>query len=102
MVVTLGTGIGAGFVSAAHSSGVPRVRGRSRPHGRGSFRAAVLVRPARMLGALCIGQRSGPSGPRGGASAGRLGGVMALVEGDAESVRGEHVTRLRRPATRVR
>ena len=92
VVVTLGTGIGAGFVSNA-----ALVRGA---HGFAGEAGHMVVDPS---GPVCSCGRRGcweryASGSglarlaREAASAGRLRGVMDLVDGDPESVRGEHVT----------
>jgi glucokinase len=93
VVVTLGTGIGAGIV--ANSA---LVRGA---HGYAGEAGHIVVDPS---GPVCSCGRRGcweryASGSglarlaREAASAGRLGSVMSAVSGDAESVRGEHVTR---------
>jgi glucokinase len=92
VVVTLGTGIGAGIVSNG-----ALVRG---VHGYAGEAGHMVVDPS---GPLCSCGRRGcweryASGSglarlaREAASAGRLANVMSLVGGDAESVRGEHVT----------
>ena len=51
------------------------------------------VRAAGLLGALRLGQRARPPGPRRGRTPGRPTGIVALAGGDPEDVRGEHVTR---------
>jgi glucokinase len=92
VVVTLGTGIGAGIVSNS-----ALVRGA---HGFAGEAGHMVVDPS---GPVCSCGRRGcweryASGSglarlaREAASAGRLSRVMDLVAGDAESVRGEHVT----------
>jgi glucokinase len=92
LVVTLGTGIGAGIVSNG-----ALVRGA---HGYAGEAGHVVVDPS---GPACSCGRRGcweryASGSglarlaREAASAGRLRGVIAEVSGDPESVRGEHVT----------
>ncbi|MFZ0667006.1 MAG: ROK family protein [Acidimicrobiales bacterium] len=92
IIVTLGTGIGAGII--ANNA---LVRGA---HGYAGEAGHMVVDPS---GPLCSCGRRGcweryASGSglarlaRESASAGRLGEVVALAKGDAESVRGEHVT----------
>jgi glucokinase len=92
LVVTLGTGIGAGIVA-----GGSVLRGA---HGYAGEAGHMVVDPS---GPLCSCGRRGcweryASGSglarlaREAATAGRLEAVMALARGDAESVRGEHVT----------
>jgi len=92
IVVTLGTGIGAGIIAnGAVLRGANGYAGEA-----GHF----VVDPS---GPVCSCGRRGcweryASGSglarlaREAASAGRLGAVVALARGDAESVRGEHVT----------
>ena len=48
------------------ATGEPRLCRRDRPHRGGSPGSAVPVRPAGMLGALRLGLRPRPDGPRGG------------------------------------
>jgi glucokinase len=92
LIVTLGTGIGAGIVSNG-----ALVRGA---HGYAGEAGHMVVDPS---GPLCPCGRRGcweryASGSglarlaREAALAGRLAEVMSGVSGDAESVRGEHVT----------
>jgi glucokinase len=92
LVITLGTGIGAGIISGGRL-----LRGADGYAGEAGH---MVVDPS---GPLCSCGRRGcweryASGSglarlaREAASAGRLGAVIALAGGDAESVRGEHVT----------
>jgi glucokinase len=92
VVVTLGTGIGAGIVSGGRL-----IRGA---HGYAGEAGHMVVDPS---GPVCSCGRRGcweryASGSglarlaREAASAGYLTAVTALAGGDAESVRGEHVT----------
>lgn len=92
VVVTLGTGIGAGIISGSRL-----LRGA---HGYAGEAGHMVVDRS---GPLCSCGRRGcweryASGSglarlaREAASAGRLPAVMALAGGDEESVRGEHVT----------
>ncbi len=91
-MITLGTGIGAGIISGGEV-----LRGANGYAGEAGH---MVVDPS---GPLCSCGRRGcweryASGSglarlaREAATAGRLGAVMALARGDAESVRGEHVT----------
>jgi glucokinase len=92
LVVTLGTGIGAGIISGGRL-----LRGANGYAGEAGH---MVVDPS---GPLCSCGRRGcweryASGSglarlaREAATAGRLGAAVALARGDAESVRGEHVT----------
>jgi glucokinase len=92
VIVTLGTGIGAGIIAAGSL-----VRGANGYAGEAGH---MVVAPS---GPLCSCGRRGcweryASGSglarlaREAASAGRLDAVIELAGGDAESVRGEHVT----------
>lgn len=92
VVVTLGTGIGAGIIAGGEV-----LRGANGYAGEAGH---MVVDPS---GPLCSCGRRGcweryASGnglarlAREAATAGRLEAVMALARGDAESVRGEHVT----------
>jgi glucokinase len=92
LMITLGTGIGAGIIA-----GGAVLRGTNGYAGEAGH---MVVDPS---GPLCSCGRRGcweryASGSglarlaREAATAGRLGAVMALARGDAESVRGEHVT----------
>ncbi len=92
VVITLGTGIGAGIIAGGEV-----LRG---VNGYAGEAGHMVVDPS---GPLCSCGRRGcweryASGSglarlaREAATAGRLGAVMALARGDAESVRGEHVT----------
>ena len=92
LVITLGTGIGVGIIA-----GGAVLRGKNGYAGEAGH---MVVDPS---GPLCSCGRRGcweryASGSglarlaREAATAGRLAAVMALARGDAESVRGEHVT----------
>ena len=93
LVVTLGTGIGAGIISRRSAPArCPRLRRRAGPHGGRPQRSALPVRQARAAGSGS--RRAAGSGAlaRDAASGGRLDAAVALAGGDPEAVRGEHVT----------
>ena len=92
LLVTMGTGIGGGLVvggelqRGAHGFATEPGHMIVDPHG-----PRVRVRPAGVLGALCVGQRAGGAGPGGGhrrPAARRSSRWPAAIP---EAVRGEHV-----------
>ncbi len=91
ILVTLGTGIGAGVVMdgrlqrGAHGFAGEPGHMVVEPNG-----PLLRVRPARMLGALRVGQRAHGLA-REAATGGELSRVVARVGHDPEAVRGEHV-----------
>ena len=93
VLVTLGTGIGGGIVSAACCSGAPP----GSPASPATWSSTRTARPARAAGAGCWERYASGSGlgriARDAAHAGRADSIVALAGGDPEAVRGEHVTR---------
>ena len=94
VMVTLGTGHRrrARSSTAGSQVGGARLRRRDRPHGGRPGRATLPVRAAGLLGALRLGRRAGPAGPRGGPGRAGCPTWWRLAGGDPESVRGEDVT----------
>jgi glucokinase len=92
IVITLGTGIGAGIIAGGEV-----LRGANGYAGEAGHMVVDLSGPLCSCGRRgCWERYASGSGlarlAREAATAGRLGAVMALARGDAESVRGEHVT----------
>jgi len=92
LTITFGTGIGAGIVSNG-----ALVRGANGYAGEAGHMVVDTAGPVCSCGRRgCWERYASGSGlarlAREAASAGRLGAVVALAGGDAESVRGEHVT----------
>ena len=59
VTITLGTGVGGGvIIDGKVFSGFNHFGTRAGPHGDCARRAALLLRPRRLLGSVCIGQRA--------------------------------------------